>query len=73
MSPRCIADTRHAPPRSLAAAGIDPTLSISEPPPEDGGVEEEDEEGEEDSEEDSDEDDVKLVFTGQAGRTLDLR
>jgi pre-mRNA 3'-end-processing factor FIP1 len=36
-------------------------------------VEEEDEEGEEDSDEDSDEDDVKLVFTGQAGRTLDLR
>jgi pre-mRNA 3'-end-processing factor FIP1 len=45
---------------------------VAETPLEDGGVEEEDEEeAEEDS--DDDEDDVKLVFSGQAGRALDLR
>ena len=57
--------------RSLAAYGIDPTAAVVEPPlaDEDGGVEE----GSEDDDSDSDDDDVKLVFTGQTGRALDLR
>jgi hypothetical protein len=48
-------------------------MAVVEPPlaDEDGGVEEEDES---DDESDSDDDDdVKLVFTGQTGRALDLR
>lgn len=58
---------------SLAAYGLDPSSAVVEAPlaDEDGGVEEDDES---DDESDSDDDDdVKLVFTGQTGRALDLR
>ncbi|WWC73404.1 uncharacterized protein I206_107371 [Kwoniella pini CBS 10737] len=55
---------------SLAAYGIEPSLAVVDNP-EDGGVEEEDEDDEEDS--DESDDDIKVVFTGQNARTLDLR
>lgn len=60
---------------SLAAYGIDPTQAIKEAPlAEDGAVEEDDDEDEdEEDSDDSEDDDVKLVFTGQTGRALDLR
>ncbi|WRT69380.1 uncharacterized protein IL334_006364 [Kwoniella shivajii] len=57
---------------SLAAYGIEPSSAVVDNP-EDGGVEEEDEEDEDEEDSDESEDDVKVVFTGQNPRTLDLR
>ncbi|WWC65565.1 uncharacterized protein I303_108183 [Kwoniella dejecticola CBS 10117] len=57
---------------SLAAYGIEPSSAIVDNP-EDGGVEEEEEDDEEDEDSDESDDDIKVVFTGQNARTLDLR
>ncbi|WVQ66610.1 uncharacterized protein L199_004794 [Kwoniella botswanensis] len=58
---------------SLAAYGMDTSATVVDNP-EDGGVEEEDNEDEdEDDDSDDSDDDIKVVFTGQNARTLDLR
>ncbi|KAL1409459.1 Cleavage polyadenylation factor subunit fip1 [Vanrija albida] len=62
---------------SLAAYGINPSVSVAEEKvveevPEDGGVEEEGED-DDDDESDSDDDDIKIVFAGASQHTLDLR
>ncbi|WWD04025.1 hypothetical protein V865_002088 [Kwoniella europaea PYCC6329] len=59
---------------SLAAYGMDTSATIVDNP-EDGGVEEEEDEDDDDDDDDSDDsdDDIKVVFTGQNARTLDLR